>query len=480
MTTPIGGQWLFPPAEDRARIEEDLTHLLEASRRDRASNPVTPTGDLTEWRETLAAFDFDTPGDLSGLLRWTVASMDRGMVHMTHPHHFGLFNPEPTFPAQCADRIVAAFNPQLAVWSHAPVPVEIEAHVISEVAQRAGLPAGSGGHFTSGGSEANATALLCALTHAHDGFGTHGVSVFGGDPVFYASAESHLAWLKIAHQSGLGRDAVRLVATDGSGRMDSNALQAAIAADKAVQRVPVMIVATAGTTNAGMIDPLEDCARIAAEEGLWLHVDAAWAGAMVSSPRLAPALDGLASADSVTIDAHKWFAATMGCGMVLVAQPEVLSRTFGVAASYMPPSRETADPYVRSMQWSRRFLGLRLFLSLATVGWDGYAAHVERSVALIEQLADRLTSSGWCVRNDPRAGVLCLTPPDGAGAVRDVVDRVVASGAAWVSAARFEGSDVVRVCVTNGNTAMDDVNELAALLETATEARSKQNGREAN
>ena len=135
--------------------------------------------------------------------------------------------------------------------------------------------------------------------------------------MFYVSRESHLAWLKIAHQAGIGRSAVRLVATDGSGRMDPQALASVLSDDREHGCVPVMIAATAGTTNAGMIDPLAACAELARSAGLWFHVDAAWGGALIASDRLRKILSGIEDADSVTIDAHKWFATTMGCGMFI-------------------------------------------------------------------------------------------------------------------------------------------------------------------
>ena len=144
-----------------------------------------------------------------------------------------------------------------------PAAVEIEAHVIRAVARRAGFPPEAAGHFTSGGSEANYTALICALTRANPEFATKGARAFEGAPVFYVSRESHLAWIKIAHQAGIGRSAVRLVATDGFGRMDQNALRDAIIGDRLGGCVPIMIAATAGTTNAGMIDPLWACAELA-------------------------------------------------------------------------------------------------------------------------------------------------------------------------------------------------------------------------
>jgi glutamate/tyrosine decarboxylase-like PLP-dependent enzyme len=154
--------------------------------------------------------------------------------------------------------------------------------------------------------------------------------------VFYISNESHLAWLKIAHQGGIGRSAVRLVATDGSGRMDPDALANAVAADQAAGRVPIMIVATAGTTNAGMIDPLSACAGLARAAGAWFHVDAAWGGALVASETNRHLLSGIEYADSVTIDAHKWFATTMGCGMFMIRNRALLSSAFQVFTGYMP------------------------------------------------------------------------------------------------------------------------------------------------
>ena len=389
--------------------------------------------------------------------------MEHGVVHMTHPRYFGLFNPAPSFPAQCADRIAAAFNPQLASSRTSPAAVEIEAHVIRSVARRAGLPPEATGHFTTGGSEANYTALICALTQSNARFASQGARAFGGAPVFYVSRESHLAWLKIAHQAGVGRSAVRLVATDGSGRMDTPIGNSPCPA-RAQGCEPVMIAATAGTSNAGMIDPLAACARIARTAGLWYHVDAAWGGALIASKRLRGILAGIELADSVTIDAHKWFATTMGCGMFITRHASVLSSAFQVSVSFMPSNVPGVDPYVTTMQWSRRFLGLRLFLSLAAAGWAGYGDHVERSIALIALLKEKLAARGWRIANDSSLGVLCVEPPPGLGAVRSIVDRVVASGRAWVAAATFEGRETIRICVTHGETGPGDIDELVNSL----------------
>lgn len=464
---PAPSKALYPPAGERRRIDGLLTEeLLDAVARTE-SGPTVPDFDREKFEAGLKAFDFASPKRLEDVLMWTIEQMLHGIVHVNHPRYFGLFNPAPAFPAQCADRIAAAFNPQLASAVTSPAATAIEAHTIAAVAKRAGLPPQTSGHFTSGGSEANYTAVICALTQSCAGYSEAGARAFSGAPAFYVSRESHLAWVKIAHQAGIGRSAVRLIGTDGGGRMDPQLLAQAIRSDRESGHIPFMIAATAGTTNAGAIDPLTECAAIARAEGLWYHIDAAWGGAAIASARLRPLLAGIELADSVTIDAHKWFAATMGCGMFLTAQPAILPAAFHVSASYMPPRGAMPDPYVNSAQWSRRFSGLRLFLSLAAGGWDAYARHVEKSVALAAYLAGKLKQSGWTVVNEPSLAVLCALPPAGKNDVRSIVTNVLASGRAWVSAANFEGREVLRACVTHGETTEEDVDELVYALEAA-------------
>jgi glutamate/tyrosine decarboxylase-like PLP-dependent enzyme len=463
----IAASPLFPDTGTRLHWDDVLTRALAAARGRVFGGPVTPRIDLDACRSALADFDFRTPVATENLLSWTIGQLEHGLVHINHPRYFGLFNPGPTAPAEWADRIAACFNPQLATWTTSPAAVEIERHVIRAVASRAGLPAAAGGHFTTGGAEANCTALVCALTRAEPAFAAEGARAFSGPPVLYASKDCHLAWLKIAHQSGIGRSAVRLVETDAAGRMDAGALAVAMAADSRAGCRPVMVVATAGTTNAGMIDPLSASADLAREAGAWFHVDAAWGGGVIASARLAGCLAGIERADSITIDAHKWFATTMGCGMFLTPHRDVLTAAFEVSTGYMPSATRDVDPYVTSMQWSRRFLGLRLFLSLAAAGWDGYAAHVEHAVGLTAVLRRRLEARGWRIANDSPLAVLCIEPPPGSADVRTIAARVLASGAAWVSVAAFQGRDVLRACVTHGEATEADISVLVDVLTEA-------------
>jgi aromatic-L-amino-acid decarboxylase len=470
---PVAG--LFPPHDERVRWDDYLTRELLCANERVARGSVVPTIDMTALRAQLGDFDFQRPRELDELLPWTIAQLEHGVVHMTNPRYFGLFNPAPSFPALCGDRLTAAFNPQLATATTSPAAVEIEAHVIRAIAQRIGLPPEATGHFTSGGSEANYTAVLCALTRANGGFASDGARAFSGRPVFYISRESHLAWVKIGHQAGIGRSAVRQVPTDGHGRMDADALARMLDEDTARDSIPVAIVATAGTTNAGMIDPIDRCADLARERGLWLHVDAAWGGAVLASERLRHVLAGIERADSVTIDAHKWFATTMGCGMFITRDPRILSATFQVSTGFMPSNTASVDPYVTTAQWSRRFLGVRLFLSLAAAGWSGYAQHVERAVELIARLRALLAGRGWQIANDSSLAVLCIEPPPGAADARTIATRVLESGRAWVAVAKYEGRDVIRICLTHGEAKTDDIRELAAALTHASAASAEHN-----
>ncbi len=460
---------LFPGEAERQAADALLTVLLTDARERVIAGPVAATVGFDEALGRLGAWDFRSSSPLRDVLAWVVDQMAGGVVHVDHPRYFGLFNPTPSFPAQCAERVVAAFNPQLATHVTSPFPVAVEAYLIRQIADRAGFGAAATGHFTNGGSEANAAALTCALTQADQAFGEQGARAFARPPAIYVSASAHLGWLKIAHQAGIGRSAVRLVATDGAGRMDPAALEACIALDRQAGVLPVMVVSTAGTTGAGMIDPIAACTALARRHGAWHHVDAAWGGAALFSDRLRPLLDGLSSADSVTIDAHKWLATTMGCGIFLTAHAGVQSQAFHAVMPCMPSAADELDPYVNTAQWSRRFLGLRLFMALACSGWDGYACYLERAVELATTLAAMLRAQGWRIVNRSDLAVLCACPPEGSSPVAELCAAVVTSGQAWVSPIVFENVAAVRICITSGETTGADLTRLVAALCRAAE-----------
>jgi glutamate/tyrosine decarboxylase-like PLP-dependent enzyme len=430
-------------------------------------------------REALAPFDFERPVPALEALDFAVQGLWKWQVHTPHPRYFGLFNPAPTTMSIAADAVVAAFNPQLAAWSHSPLAAEIEQHLVRALAGRFGFdPARAEGTFTSGGAEANHTALSTAITRAFPEVGRRGLLALRSQPVLYVSPQAHHSFLKAARLSGLGTEAVREVRVDSRLRMIPEDLRTYIREDREAGCSPFLVVATAGSTSAGVVDPILDLAQVADEEGgLWLHVDAAWGGAAALVPELRPVLEGTARASSVTFDAHKWLSVPMGAGLYVTRHAGILERTFRVAAGYMPregASLPVADPYAHSMQWSRRFIGLKVFLSLAVAGWEGYEEAIRHQTAMGDLLRERLREEGWTVVNDTPLPVVCFVSSDPEGKGRSAVflegvaARVVASGAAWISTVVLgEAGPALRACITNYRTGPEDLDALVAALGRA-------------
>jgi glutamate/tyrosine decarboxylase-like PLP-dependent enzyme len=274
--------------------------------------------------------------------------------------------------------------------------------------------------------------------------------------------------LKAARVSGIGVESVRQVPVDASLRLDAGAMEAMVADDRREGLAPFLVAGTAGTTNAGVIDPLSDIAGIAERAGLWFHADAAWGGAAALSPNLGHHLSGIERADSITFDAHKWLSAPMGAGVYITRHPNILTDTFSTPTAYMPKDARglaVTDPHLHSMQWSRRFIGLKVFLSLLVAGWDGYAAAIDHMTAMGDLLRDELAAAGWKVVNGTPLPVVCFLPPDADPEV--VARRVVSSGAAWISTTRLAGQTVLRACITNYRTSEDDIHALVKTLRDA-------------
>jgi glutamate/tyrosine decarboxylase-like PLP-dependent enzyme len=444
------------------------------------STRVAPELDPDAVRAMLGPLDFDDPLDPLEAVEFVVQGLWGHQVHTPHPRYFGLFNPAPTAMGIAADTLVAAFNPQLAAWSHNPLANEVEQHTIRAIGARFGYdPALVNGAFTSGGAEANHTALLTALVDRFPQFAVEGLRALDAQPVFYVSAQSHHSFVKAARFCGLGTNAVRSVRVNDRFQMDADRLAERIAADRAAGLAPFMVAATAGTTNAGVIDPLPASGQLAAQERLWFHVDAAWGGAAVFVPELRPLLAGIERADSITFDAHKWLSVPMAAGIYLTRHPEILHRTCRITTEYMPREGSDlpiTDPYTHSMQWSRRFIGLKVFLSLMVAGWDGYADAIRHQVAMGHLLRRELEAAHWRIVNQTDLAVICFVDGDdalghSAPYLEAIAREVVSSGRAWLSTTRLdEATDVLRACVTNYRTGPEDVN---ALVEALNSARQK-------
>lgn len=423
-----------------------------------ASGPIVPQVKPEEIRDHLARYDFSQPVPLDEVGADVEHMMRTWQVQVTHPRYFGLFNPSVTFPAIAADALVAMYNPQLATWRTSPAANEIERHTLAWVAGKFGLPAGAFANFTTGGAEANLTAVIVALTQAFPEYGEHGLRRLPGAPTIYLSDEAHHSFNKIAHMTGIGRSALRPVATDADLKMDLKDLARRVAEDRRNGFAPFMVVGTGGTTGAGVIDPLPGLARYCRSENLWFHVDAAWGGAAVLSPRLRKYLAGIDAADSITCDAHKWFSLPMGAGMFFCRHPEAASEAFRAETSYMPAKTrgQVFDPYTNTVQWSRRFIGLKLFLALAQHGESGYAAMIEHQARMGDVLRESLQGAGWRLVNRTPLPVICFTR-DGLDTARFVAalhERQIA----WMSEVRLAGAaPVLRACITSFRTTESDI-----------------------
>jgi glutamate/tyrosine decarboxylase-like PLP-dependent enzyme len=425
--------------------------------------PVQPPSQRDALRAELSLYDFAQPRDLDALVGDVAGLMTDWNLHTPHPLYFGLFNPDVVPASVAADTLVAGMNPQMAAYSHAPAACEIESHVLRFFARRVWPVGDALGSFTSGGLEANLSATIVALTHVLPAFEEEGAV---GRPTLYVTENAHHSFHKIAHACGLGRRAVRVVPVGADLMPCLVELRAMIAEDRRAGRTPVMVVATAGTTAAGVIEPIAEMAALCRSEGLWLHADAAWGGAALLSEKLAPLLAGIADADSVTIDAHKWMSVPMGGGMFLTRHPDACRRAFGIQTNYMPEPSESPDPYVTSLQWSRRFIGLKVFMALANLGVEGYAEQIERQAEMADLLAVALPERGWEVVFHSPLAVVCFRDASvPAGAIAAAVHR---RRRAWVSETRLpHAGAVLRACVTNFRTRPEHIDALLDELEAA-------------
>lgn len=452
-----------------SRVAEELAAFPELIR----TLPVVNAPDPVELRAALAnRFSFDHPEELLPLTEEVIGMLRTGLVHVTHPRYFGLFNPSVRPAAVVGDALAALYNPQLAVWSHAPVVQELERLTLRSFAAALGYhPDTMAAHFTSGGAEANLVGVLLAIAARCPEAAEQGLAALPRRPVIYVSGESHHSFVKIARMTGLGTAAVREVPVTDRLVMNVEALDSRMHQDLSHGLMPLMVVGTAGTTSAGMIDPLPAIADVAANHGAWFHADAAWGGAAVMSPTLRPLLAGIERADSITWDAHKWLSVPMGAGMIFTRHAGAMDRAFNVASSYMPPAASTitSDPHQVTPQWSRRATGLKVFFALAELGMEGYGRLIDHQTAMGALLRERLLEAGWIVVNDAVLPVVNFTHPairEGRTTTTAVRDALYARGRVWVSEVQLTGKErVMRACITSYETSPEDIEVLVDELE---------------
>ena len=402
-----------------------------------------------------------------------------GTTRVASPRYLGMMNPAPALAAVLAESLAAALNQNCSLWHQSPAAAELEQLVVRWLCGFAGLPAPPAfGVLLSGGSMANITALKLARDRCL-GPAARAAGLAGAPPAaVYASAEAHYSFEKGADLLGLGADNLRRVPVDATFRVDVPALRAMICADAARGVRAACVVGIAGTTNTGSLDDLAALADVAAEAGAWFHVVAAYGGAALLLPELADRFRGLARADSVTLDPHKWFFVPFECAALLVRRRDDLRAAFATRPPYYLEQGRGDDGRVNyfeyGLQGSRSFRALKLWLALRSFGLDAYRRLVRRHCAFAARCHELLAAAGGFEPfHRPELGLLCFRAvPDGKtdGATvnelnRRIHRRVELEGRFWISITRLRDGDVaLRVNFMNYRTRPEDIEALGRYL----------------
>jgi len=358
----------------------------------------------------------------------------------------------------------------------------IEARVMRWLCDLLEYGPNSFGTLASGGSEANLIALKCARDQAVASIKDRGVQSAGKNLVVYASEQCHYSIDKSVDLLGLGRESLRKIPTDERFHIRLDALRQQIAADRAAGHLPCCIVGVAGTTSTGVIDPLEDLAVLAREHRCWYHVDAAYGGPLAFSAEHKEKLRGIALADSITFDPHKWMFVPFACGATLVRDGgRVLRDSFDMSPEYLSEDRGGADvefDFFRYGQMgTRRFNSLKLWMAIKFMGRRGYAATVERQIALTNYLASRLDGlNGFKRVGQVETAVCCFRYLPGSVAQADGLEQdrlqqrlqqiIERSGEAWLTTTVLHGRRALRVNINSYLTEQRHVDDLVELLVT--------------
>jgi glutamate/tyrosine decarboxylase-like PLP-dependent enzyme len=403
------------------------------------------------------------------LLDLAAGEVFSNIMHLDHPRFFAFVPGPSNFIGVLGDALAAGFNVFAGTWLEASGPTQVELVVIDWLRQACGLPACAGGLFVSGGSMANITALAVArhirLDDEMDG------------AVVYCSDQTHSSVERGLRVLGFRPGQLRKVASDGDFRLDLEALAQAVAADRAAGLRPVCVVANAGTTNTGSIDPLPALSDYCQAHGLWLHVDGAYGGAAVLSERGRALLAGLEQADSVIVDPHKWLFQPYEIGCVLVREEAWLRDCFHILPEYMADvEREAGEVNFcdRGIQLTRGFRALKLWLSLKYFGRAAFAAAIERGFALAEAAEQMVRAlPDWVVVSPAQMGVVTfrhapphLSPEAQDAANHAAVEAMIADGYAMVTSTVLRGRTVLRLCTINPRTTEEEIAETLRRLDS--------------
>jgi glutamate/tyrosine decarboxylase-like PLP-dependent enzyme len=387
----------------------------------------------------------------------------------SHPRFLAFIAGTPTFLSILGEWLSTGTNYFAGVWLEAAGPAQVEILVLDWLKELLGYPSEARGILTGGGSEATLTALVVARQRLDPDARTRAV--------LYEAEQRHWSVDRAAMVLGLLADQVRPLPTGADGRLNADILTRAIAEDRRAGRLPWALVANAGATSTGAVDPLAAVADVCHDQSLWLHVDAAygWSAALV--PEGKDLLAGIERADSITMDPHKWFAQTYDAGCVLVRDGRRLSETFALRPDYMQdvvPADDEINFCDHGLALTRRFRALKMWLSMKVLGVRWFRDLVRHGCRLAELAELLLVRSGaFEILSRPQLSIVCFryVPPSSKLAEADldrlnlaVVDAVLATGRAFLSSTRLAGRVALRFCFVNWRTTAADLEEVVTLV----------------
>lgn len=389
------------------------------------------------------------PGDVEELLELLIARALTNMQHSAHPRYFARVPSPASLTGILGEWLGVGYNAIAASWAGGSGPTQLELVVVGWLAQLVGFPAESEGVLTSGGSLGNMTALAAAIAAGYSG------------PV-YLSDQTHSSLLRGLRALGVTRERIRVIPATDRFRWSIDDVRDALDASEHGRAI---VIATAGSTNTGAVDPLQELADLCADRDHWLHVDGAYGAPAALSPRGRVTLRGLERADSLTLDPHKWLFQPFDIGCVLVRRPGVLEACFTMNPEYLRDVQATADDHVdmrnRGFELTRRARAAKLWLTLSAHGTEAIAAAIEQSIALAEETQALLErDSRWEVVSPAQLGIVTFAEPGRSGP--EHVERaraLTASGFAAVSCTELAGRTVYRLCLINPRTSLADVSE---------------------
>jgi L-2,4-diaminobutyrate decarboxylase len=451
---------------------------------------------MAEYRATVEARPVSTPRTAAEIASGFASPVPRGgrpaeavwdqvweqvvgdAIHLAHPMYMGHQVAPPLPHAVLADAMVSLLNQSTAVWEMSPTGTPVEYQVMAWMRELLGFPEEADGTFVSGGSAANLTGLLAAREAAFPGSWRRGVAGTEGldRAAVFVAAHAHYSVERALGVMGLAADAAVPVAERGF-RMDPDALARAMATAREAGRIPLAVVATAGSTATGLVDELNAIADVAREEGTWLHVDGAHGASLLASDRLRGRLAGIERADSVSWDPHKMMFMPISAGAVMVRDRRHLDGAFQQSAPYLFHTRagetRSYDIGRRTLQCSKRLDALKVWVCLQHYGLDHIAALQERTVENARRLHALLEAADdFAPVHAPESNILCFRfqPAAWQGLEPEVVDALHgrlreaynASGRGWITTTVLGGQRVLRVTLMNPAT---EERHLAALLD---------------